>query len=109
MHLINIHQTFHDIEREEVMPRSLTLPEHANPFEYLYALWQRALEAAKMEDELIGENTLDLENCWIHEEVAQIAWTDGDITEYCVTQTEKFCDVLRFPDRESDVYEELER
>ena len=94
MQVIIIYKKFHDIERCEIMPEVFYIKENETPEDALRRIWQdkyNGLIAERLyNDDDFYDDPLDEENCWYEEDMAQIAWADGDTEEFYVAEVEDY-------------------
>lgn len=90
MKAIVIYKKFHDMDIYEIMPRVFLIKEE-NPEDELRRIWEDNYNGA-IADNLYfdGNDPLDEENCWFEEDIAQIAWADGDVMEFYVVDVEEY-------------------
>lgn len=90
MKVIVKYRNFHDIERIEIMPEAFFVRENETPEDALRRIWSDQYNAAIAESEFCEDDPLDEENCWFEEDMAQIAWADGDVKEFYVVEVEDY-------------------
>lgn len=90
MKAIVIYKKFHDMDIYEIMPRVFLIKEE-NPEDELRRIWEDNYNGA-IADNLYfdGNDPLDEENCWFEEDIAQIAWADGDVMEFYIVDVEEY-------------------
>lgn len=92
MKVIVTYRKFHDIDRAEIPPEVFKVNENETPEDALRRIWEdqyNGLIAERLTDKELND-PLDEENCLFEEEMAQIAWTDGDTMEFYVVEVEDY-------------------
>lgn len=90
MKAIVTYRKFHDIDRVEIMPEVFSIRENETSEEALRRIWSDHYNDAIVESEFCEDDPLDEENCWFEEDMAQIAWADGDTKEFYVVEVEDY-------------------
>ena len=90
MKVIVTYRKFHDIDRSEIMPEVFFVRENETPEEALRRIWEDQYNSLIAEQLYNDNDPLDEENCWFEEDMAQIAWADGDTKEFYVVSIDDY-------------------
>ena len=94
MQVIVTYKKFHDIERQEIMPEVFYVRENETAADALRRIWEDKYNGLIAErlliDDDVYDDPLDENECWYEEDMAQIAWADGDIEEFYVAEVEEY-------------------
>lgn len=88
MKVIVTYRNFHDIERIEIMPEVFFVRENETPEDALRRIWEDEFNSAISESMFDETDPLNEDECWYEEDMAQIAWADGDTKEFYVVEVE---------------------
>jgi hypothetical protein len=90
MKVIVTYSKFHDMFKGECIPKVFSIKENETSEEALRRIWSDQYNAAIAESEFCEDDPLDEENCWFEEDMAQIAWADGDTKEFYVVEVDEY-------------------
>jgi len=90
MKVIVTYRKFHDIDISEIMPEVFSINEDETEEEALRRIWEDQYNALLAERVYNDDDPLDEDECWFEEEMAQIAWKDGDIKEFYIAEVEEY-------------------
>ena len=83
MKVIVTYQNYHSMGRREILPEVFKIK--GKPEDALRRMWENDYNGAIADNLNSGSNDpVDEENCWFEEEMAVLAWKDGDTKEYYV-------------------------
>ena len=86
MKVIVTYRNFHDIERIEIMPEVFFVRENETPEDALRRIWENEFNSAISESMFDETDPLNEDECWYEEDMAQIAWADGDTKEFYIVE-----------------------
>lgn len=89
MKVIVTYRNFHNINREEIMPEVFVPNKNETSEEAFRRIWEYAYNRALTESKESGDQ-LDETGCWFGEDMAQIAWEDGDKKEFYLIEVEEY-------------------
>ena len=86
MKVIVTYRNFHDIERIEIMPEVFFVRENETSEDALRRIWENEFNSAISESMFDETDPLNEDECWYEEDMAQIAWADGDTKEFYIVE-----------------------
>ena len=91
MRVIVTYKNFQDTDRKQMLPEVFKINENETPEQALRKIWEYEYNCA-ISDNLNYDcnDPLNEDECWFEEDMAQIAWEDGDTKEFYVVEVELY-------------------